>query len=496
VSVEGFDNILVASNRGPVTFNRSADGTMEATRGSGGLVTALTGSMRDLGGTWVAAAMSDGDREVAAAHRKGRIGPKDSGTAFGLRYLTFDPEVFDGYYNYVSNGILWFAYHYLWDAVHSPIWNADTEAAWERYVAVNRAFAEALANEASRSEGKTAFMIHDYHLSLVPRFLRELLPEAAIAHFSHTPFSGPTYTRIMPAYMRREILRGLLGADVLGFHAEGWAENFMVAARYVPGVRADLNRSRVHVENREVMVRIHPISIDAGDLRSIAADPDTLRIRDELLEWKGKAKLILRVDRMELSKNVWRGFLAYEMLLRTAPQWRGNVKFLALLSPSRAEIPEYREYTELCLSEAERINGELGKGEWKPIEIRMQDDYVGAIAAYGIYDVLLVNPVYDGMNLVAMEGPLVNRKKGCLVLSRNAGAYSRLGRHAIGVNPFDVKETAEAIERALTMPEEERARRARGLSRLVLSNPPARWVGRQLDDLRRAEARRAWFAAR
>jgi trehalose 6-phosphate synthase len=171
------------------------------------------------------------------------------------------------------------------------------------------------------------------------------------------------------------------------------------------------------------------------------------------------------------------------------------VRFLALLSPSRTEVPEYRAYAEECLAEADRVNREFGHEGWEPIEVRVKDDYAGAIAAYGLYDVLLVNPIYDGMNLVAMEGPVLNRRHGLLVLSRNAGAYWRLGRYALAVNPFDLGEMADAIATALEMPADERARRARGLSRLVLSNPPQRWVGAQLDDLERMRRRRVGVQA-
>jgi trehalose 6-phosphate synthase len=160
-----------------------------------------------------------------------------------------------------------------------------------------------------------------------------------------------------------------------------------------------------------------------------------------------------------------------------------------LLSPSRTEVEEYREYAELCVSEAARINAAFAEGDWTPIEVRVKDDYLGAVAAYGIYDVLFVNPIYDGMNLVAMEGPLLNRRHGVLVLSRNAGAYFRLGRYAVPVNPFDCSEMADALLEALEMSHDERARRARGLSRLVLSNPPERWVRAQLEDLERARRR-------
>jgi trehalose 6-phosphate synthase len=220
--------------------------------------------------------------------------------------------------------------------------------------------------------------------------------------------------------------------------------------------------------------------VSAEPLRETANRPEADEVRAELAEWAGDAKIVLRVDRLEPSKNILRGFLAYELFLRRNPSWIGAVRFLCLLSPSREDVPEYQNYGEECLAEAERINKEFERKHWQPIEVRVQEDYAFAVAAYDLYDVLFVNPTYDGMNLVAMEGPLVNRRDGVLVLSQNAGAFSRLGRQALGVNPFDLAETAEAIREGLEMPDEERARRARGLSRTVQAHTPANWLADQL----------------
>jgi trehalose 6-phosphate synthase len=482
--------LVVASNRGPITFERGGDGALAARRGAGGLVTALVGALQEAGGLWVAAAMSEGDRAMVAGSPGGRIDLRDEGSGYRLRYLDVPPEVYDGYYNRISNGVLWFAHHHLWDAAHTPTFGDEVERAWQDYVEVNRRFARALAEEAELAGREPAFLVQDYHLALVPRLLRELRPQALIAHFSHTSIAGPTHLRMIPTRMHDELLHGMLGADVLGFHSQSWAENFMLSARRLPGVRVDLGRSRILAAGRDVAVRIHPISVDARAMREAAATDEVRDLRRRLVRWRGDAKLILRVDRLELTKNIIRGFQAYELFLRHTPDWRGRVRFLALLSPSRGEVLEYREYGEAARAEAERINRELGEDGWVPIEIRLKDDYPGALAGYGLYDVLFVNPVVDGMNLVAMEGPVLNRRQGVLVLSRTAGAFGRLGRYALPVNPFDIREMSDALRTALEMPPDERARRARGLSRLVLSNPPARWVREQLEDLERARGRR------
>jgi trehalose 6-phosphate synthase len=465
--------LVVASNRGPLSYVQEGD-KLQVERGSGGLVTALAGVLFEADATWVAAAMTDRDRLLAA-------GTGVPGDGRGrMRFLDIPAEHYDNYYNGISNGVLWFAHHYLWDVVRHPVFGRATVPLWQSYRQVNQLFADGLDDESSRGP---VFLVQDYHLALVPGLLRKRRPDAKIAHFSHTPFAGPTYFQLLPAEMRHELLMGMLGADVLGFQAEQWAENFLMCARELPGARVDLRRRRVSVDGRRVLVRTYPVALDPGPLREAAASPEARAFRQEIVERRGDRKLLLRVDRFELSKNIERGFLAFGDFLDQAPQWRGRVKFLALLPPSRTSIPEYREYAKRCFAAAASVNRAHGGKAWTPIDLVDEESYPRAVSAYGLYDVLLVNPVFDGMNLVAMEGPLVNRQRGALVLSRNAGAWARLGRHALGVNPFDVGETADAIRTALEMPADERARRQRGLVRQVLAHSPARWLHSQLRDL-------------
>jgi trehalose 6-phosphate synthase len=312
--------------------------------------------------------------------------------------------------------------------------------------------------------------------------LRELRPDARIVHFTHTPFAGATYLRILPAHMRDALLRGMAGADVVGFQARSWVESYLLSVRGLPGFRV-LRGGRFAAGDRVATARAFPVAVSAHPIRETAARPEIKQVRRDLEEWKGTASLLLRVDRFEPSKNILRGFLAYELFLRSNPSWQGRVKFLALFSPSREALPEYQAYGDDCMAEVERINKELSTEDWQPIEVRIQEDYGYAVGAYGLYDALLVNPVYDGMNLVAMEGPLVNRRHGALILSRNAGAYGRLGKHALTVNPFDIRETADAIRDALEMPDEERTRRGRGLSRTVQAHTPPQWLASQLEAL-------------
>jgi trehalose 6-phosphate synthase len=470
--------LVVASNRGPVSFERDEQGKLVSRRGSGGLVTVLAGVLERDDATWVASAVTEGDREIALRGRK------LEGAAQRVRYVHIPEERFDGYYNGIANGILWFAHHYLWDIPRTPSFGEGTEHDWADYVEANRAFARALATE---SKDDPVYLIQDYHLTLVPQMLRELVPEARILHFSHTPFAGRTYLRTLPVDMRQTMLRGMLGADVVGFQGRHWVENFLLSARELEDVHVDIRAHRAEVDGREVQVRGFPVAVGAQEIRQAAATDRAQRLRTQVGKIRGDRKLLLRVDRLEPSKNILRGFLGFELFLQKHPEWRGRVVFLALLSPSREEVPAYRDYGADCRATADRINAAFGKDDWTPVVLKRQEDYVYAVAAYAEYDAMLVNPVHDGMNLVAMEGPIVNMRGGALILSRNAGAFGRLGRHAVAINPFDLSETAEAILEALEMPDEERTRRARGLQRSSLAHTPATWLASQLraiDDVR------------
>jgi trehalose 6-phosphate synthase len=463
--------LVVASNRGPVSFERDDQGKLVSRRGSGGLVTVLAGVLERDDATWVASAVTEGDREVALRGRK------LEGAAQRVRYVHIPEERFDGYYNGIANGLLWFVHHYLWDIPRTPSFDEGTEHDWADYVEANRVFARALATEAKQDP---VFLIQDYHLTLVPGMLRDLVPEARILHFSHTPFAGRTYLRTLPLEMRRAILRGMLGSDVLGFQARNWVENFLLSARELEDVHVDIRAHRADVDGREVHVRSFPVAVGAQEIRQAAASDRAGRLRTQVEKIRADRKLLLRVDRLEPSKNILRGFLGFELFLQKYPGWRGRVVFLALLSPSREEVPAYRDYGADCRTTADRINAAFGKDDWTPVVIKVQEDYTYAVAAYAEYDAMLVNPVHDGMNLVAMEGPIVNMRGGALILSRNAGAFGRLGRHALAINPFDLSDTAEAIREALEMPDEERTRRARGLQRSSLAHTPATWLASQL----------------
>jgi trehalose 6-phosphate synthase len=473
--------VLIASNRGPVSFVRSDDGSIVPARGQGGLVTALSGALQSTDGLWLASAMSDHDRSKAGR----RFDVEVTGSRYALRYLAFDDTTYTDFYDEISNRILWFVHHLLWDLPRAPVFRGIARS-WANYRAVNESFARALAEEGGGSDG-TRYLIQDYHLTLAPAMLRAAHPEARITHFSHIPFAGREYLAILPAWLREELLAGLLGADIVGFQATAWADRFLDCCQDLAGARTDARRRVVRWQGREVKVRVYPISIDPDRLRSDGDSPEVATARRALSRVAADGQLLVRVDRSELSKNILRGLLAFEALLVAEPARRRKVTFVAHLSPSRQALTEYRRYTNDCRLAAERINRRFGRHGWTPIRLTLKDDYARALAAYQLYDVLLVNPVMDGMNLVAKEGPVLNRRDGVLVLSETAGAFAELGRHAVPVNPFDVDGTARAIAIALDMERAERRMRLRGLRAAVARNPIDRWVSAQLDDLDRVE---------
>ncbi|MFI9112598.1 trehalose-6-phosphate synthase [Streptomyces venezuelae] len=448
-------SVLVASNRGPVSYVRGEDGELDARRGGGGLVSGLS-AVSSQDSLWVCAALGEGDREAV---RRGIGEP-------GVRMLDIAPDVYADAYNGIANSVLWFLHHHLYDIPREPVFDAAFRHRWEAYRAYNRAFAEALA--AAADEG-AAVLVQDYHLALVPGQLRELRPDLRIGHFTHTPWASPEYFRMLPADIGDELLRGMLGADELGFHTSAWASAFLSCAGG---------------EQPRTRVRVHPLGVDAEELRALAHRPQVDERLARLREEVGDRKTIVRVDRTELSKNILRGLLAYRELLTVHPEWRDRVVHLASAYPSRQDLAAYRAYTASVTELAAEINAEFGTADWQPVLVSVEDDFTRSLAAYRLADVALVNPVRDGMNLVAKEIPVVSDAGCALVLSTGAGAYEELKEDALTVHPYDVSETAEALHTALTMPPPERADRTKRLAAAATALPPQRWFLDQLEALR------------
>jgi trehalose 6-phosphate synthase len=437
--------LIVVSNRGPVAYDR-VDGRRVARRGGGGLATALRGLQQLHDVTWIASAMTDEDRAVAG----------EGGGEVVL--VAHDAAAYELYYNVVANPMLWFIQHELWPRAASPSLGRDFRDAWrDGYVHVNRAFASAVVAELDNEPDAIVFF-HDYHLYLAPQFVRAARPDARLAHFVHIPW--PTDWTVLPEPMRGAVYDGLLANDVVAFHTERWARNFETSC-------GDTGRTRV---------THHAISIDVGEFEELRAG-DAVRAEEERLP--RPQQLIVRVDRTDPSKNIVRGFRAFELLLDTHPEHQGRVRMLALLDPSRQAIPAYAEYS----AAIEATVGEVNARYPGAIDLRVEDNFPQSIAAFTRYDVLLVNPVYDGMNLVAKEGPLVNERDGVLVLSENAGAHEELGEWALTINPFDIWGQAEALHEALSMDGAERSRRAEAIRSHVREHDVTRWIDALLADV-------------
>jgi trehalose 6-phosphate synthase len=399
----------------------------------------------------------------------------------------------------VANSILWFVQHLLFDTPNQPRFGREFRRDWAAYLAYNEAFAAAMADEAAEGSAPSSgvrALIQDYHLSLVPRLLRNRLggayADAGIAHFSHTPWAPPDYYRMLPAEVAWAVLDGMLGADHVGFHAGRWADAFLDCCAAILG--AQVSRAgndgagpagRVVYRGHVTEVAVHPLGVDAPTLRARARADDVQAHVTALGQAAGGRKLIVRVDRTEPSKNIVRGLTAYRELLATRPEWRGRVVHLAFAYPSRSAVPEYRAYTEQVRQIAAEITAEFRTPDWNPLILEVRDDYPRSLAACTVADVLLVNPIRDGMNLVAQEGPVLSERGCALVLSREAGAAATLDGDALLVNPYDVSETAAALDQALAMPDAERRRRTDALAATAAASPPARWLGDQLASLDR-----------
>ncbi len=439
--------LVLVSNRGPVTFHAGG----EVQRGSGGLVTALTGLASHREAIWIASAMSEHDAEVSREHG-GRAFPVRSpgGGEYQVRLVVSDPDAYDRFYNVFANPMLWFIQHYLWDLSNAPdIRREEIEAFEFGYNVVNEDLARAVVEEV-REESEPVVMVHDYHLYTLPDLVRKARPDVFLHHFIHIPWTQPDAWRVLPTRIREEIYTGLLANDIIGFHTRSYRHNFLQCCRDLMDLDVDFEGGVVRFGEREVWVRAYPLPIDHKATRQIAQSERVAEFERELLR-RRREHLILRVDRADLSKNVLRGFSAFDLFLEEHPEFRERVTFMAQMMPSRTDVPQYAEYLERIEALVAVVNHRHGTPDWMPIQLKLRDDLEEAMAAYKHYDVLLVNAMFDGMNLVAKEGPIVNEHEGVSILSENTGAHEELGEFALSVNPFDIQELANSIYAALTM---------------------------------------------
>jgi len=481
------DRLVIVSNRGPAQFELDESGERVVKRGGGGLVTALTGLVAQRKALWIASAMTEEDAEVERESGGEPIHIEVDDIDYEVLLVESDPDAYDRFYNVIANPLLWFIQHYLWDLSNAPDIRQEEADAWDNgYLVVNRDLAEAVVRTIEGEEDPLV-MLHDYHLYTAPAIIREARPDVFLQHFVHIPWTQADSWRILPARMREDIYRGMLANDIIGFHTHAYCRNFLHCCRHLMELEVDYDRMVVLHDGGETWVRAYPLGIDAQRLDRAAASAEVAEYEEQLLR-RRRDHLIIRVDRADLSKNVLRGFTAFDTFLSQHPEFRERVTFIAHLQPSRLDIPEYAEYMERIEALVAVVNHRHGTTDWMPIDLRIYENFPEAVARYKHFDLLMVTSLFDGMNLVAKEAPAVSERDGVVMLSENTGAHEELGDCTLSVNPFDIQEQADTIYRALTMDPEERALRAKRLREIVRDRDPGVWIAEQLADI---EAKRS-----
>ncbi|HEX5097000.1 MAG TPA: trehalose-6-phosphate synthase [Acidimicrobiia bacterium] len=443
--------MILVSHRGPFRFTREPDGTFSRGRGAGGVVTALGPLLaRDAPVTWIAAAITDDDIAAASSGATSDLGLE-------LHMLDLDEQLHRMHYDVVSNSVLWYVHHDLFDRVHRPQFDDRFREAWDAYVAVNATFADAASDAATEGD---IVLVQDYQLALVPELLRARRPDLRVAHFTHTPFAGADALRVLPTDVAERLCESLAGGPA-GFHTGRWRDAYRQSAANAPTFVASLGP-------------------DAAALQEAAAEPGTRVAADALADVVGERLVVLRTDRIEPSKNIIRGFAAFDRLLEARPGLRGRVVFVAMVYASRQHLADYLAYANEIQHVVARINDRWATRDWTPIVLDERDDFTRTVAGLQRYDVLFVNPIKDGLNLVAKEGPVLNRRDGIVCLSREAGAFEELRDSVLALHPFDIEQMAVALDDALAMPLDERGARAEAVRNAALSRTPAMWLDDQL----------------
>lgn len=475
--------LILASNRGPIEYYFTEDKQLRLRRGSGGIVTALGSLSNYVELSWIASAMGEGDREVARrAHGKRFKVPSVSDNLY-LNFVVNPRDTYHKYYSVICNPLLWFLQHYMWNSPRTPNINQVVYDAWENgYVSVNQAFAQAVIAEAAINGLPPIVILNDYHLYLASSYIREQMPNLVIQHFIHIPWPSPCYWQLLPSSMRQAILRSLCATDIVGLQAMRDVSNFLHCCEsFIDEAEIYYEQRRVRIKDHIVQVKAYPVSVDVLGLKKLVSSARLKEDEERLRQLRGE-QTIVRVDRLEPSKNIIRGFKAFDMLLERYPQFQGKVKFIAFLVPTRTHLKPYQRYTQEVTEIIEAINNKYGTEEWHPIDFFYENNYIQAIAGMRLYDVLLVNAVIDGMNLVAKEGPTVNNRDGVLILSETVGACEQLGQNALTVAPADLEGTTQALYTALMMPADERKKRATELKKSIEEKDVTDWLSCLLED--------------
>ena len=482
--VLGKRRLFLASNRGPVEHLLTPDGVPEGKRGSGGVVTAFNCLTQLANFTWVASAMGEGDRAVSRNGSAPSIQSPIPGHKIDLRYVVTQRRVYHKYYNVLCNPLLWFLQHYMWNPPYNPNIDANVHDAWETgYIPVNQAFAKAIVEEARNSSLPPVILGHDYHLYLLPEFLRSELPAAIIQHYVHIPWPAARYWQMIPNYIVKRICSSLCRTDIVGFQSPQDCRSFLdTVEEFLPKASVDRNAGSVVWQDQTTQVKSYPLSINVAEVQGMASSPRALEYETRLAE-QCNEMTVVRIDRAEPNRNIVRGFKAFGLLLSRYPELRGRVNFLAFLVPSRTHIRQYQRYMDEIHQTVTHVNQTYGTDSWQPIQTFIENNYTQAVAGMKLYDALLVNTIIEGMNLVAKEGPLVNNRDGVLVLSETSGSHHQLSRGAISISPTDVEGTMDALYRAITMAPEKRREMSAFLADAVTREDIVHWISSQLEDL-------------
>ncbi|MGZ7117544.1 MAG: alpha,alpha-trehalose-phosphate synthase (UDP-forming) [Methanobacterium sp.] len=475
--------IIVASNRGPVLFKRDGEGKTELIRGKGGIVGSMIPFLEKTHGTWFSSAIGECDEYMNDKYDS-KVPIPLNDPKFYLRLIKTEENIYNGFNGKFANPLLWFIHHSMWNPPYSPCADDELHQAWDSYKYVNQKFAEAIGETVSKSKKTPIVMLQDYHIYLTPRLIRKQFPEVLMSLFVHIPFPPPEIFQQLPNHIQTEILDGMLANDVLGFHIPRYMNNFLQTIRQIlPIALVDDVVGDVLYKGHVCHVRTYPISVDVDTIQKHGQSTGVIAKDKEVDEMIGNCKLIYRTDRADLSKNVLRGFRAYDMFLEKYPEWKGNVKFIATLMPTRQDIKIYRDYTDKIRDMVNEINEKYSTPDWKPIEYIFRGDFDLVVAFLKRYDVLMVNPILDGMNIVAKEGSVLNENNGALILSTGAGCYEELKDGAICINPYDLRQTAESIDAALLIDDETKAEMLQKSRAAIFSNDLNKWTSDQLKDI-------------
>ena len=439
------NKLIIVSNREPYSHEKIR-GKITEKRSIGGVISALDPVMQACGGTWVSWGSGNADFDVT--DEENRIKISREGGEYTLKRIALSEKERENYYFGFSNRVLWPLSHFFSDKM------SLNSAYWKTYEKVNHKFADAVLNEAA---DETMVWVHDYHLALVPGIIKRARPDLKVSFFWHIVWPSLEIYQRLP--WRREILRGLLGNDMLGFHTKLHADNFLRCVEKLTPYKVDWEHSEIEVKDRSVKVGIFPIGIDAEHFEELSNSRNvriiSSRLKKKLTSGKD-VKIIFGIDRLDYTKGVLNRLRGYERFLKKYPKYRKKVIFAQLVTPSRSQVREYKQMKSIIDQNVGRINAELERADWVPIRSYYRvfsDDLL--ISYYKIADIALVTPLADGMNLVAKEYIAANKGNGSLILSEFAGAAERL-KKAFIINPYDPEDVADAIKAALERPAEER----------------------------------------